>query len=328
TSDTTRRAYDLLAEAFGPGFNSPILIVADTRASGAAGGGLERLRGALASTQGVASVAQPQLIPQADLALITVFPASAPQDEETTDLVHRLRHETIPPVASSTGLRILATGGPPIVVDFSDYIGERLALFIGAVLVLSFLLLLLVFHSLVVPVKAVIMNMLSIGASMGAMVAVFQWGFLDFLFGQGREGPIETWLPMMAFAILFGLSMDYEVFLLTRVREEYDRSGDNGRAVADGLAATGRVISAAAAIMVCVFGAFILSDERALKMIGFGLSFSIFIDATVVRLVLVPSVMELMGNANWWAPSWLVRYLPTIRVETAEYDAPLPRGAK
>ena len=326
TSDTTRRAYDLLAQAFGPGFNSPVLMVVDMPQGGA--GAVDQLRGALEATEGVASVTQPQLLPQANLALITVFPESAPQDEETTELVHRLRQETVPPVARSTGLDILATGGPPIVVDFSDYIGDRLVLFVGAVLVLSFLLLLLVFHSLVVPVKAVIMNMLSIGASMGAMVAVFQWGFLDFLFGQGREGPIETWLPMMAFAILFGLSMDYEVFLLTRVREEYDRSGNNGRAVADGLAATGRVISAAAAIMVCVFGAFVLSDDRALKMIGFGLSFSIFIDATVVRLVLVPSIMELMGNANWWAPSWLVRYLPTIRVETAEYDAPLPRGAK
>jgi RND superfamily putative drug exporter len=183
-----------------------------------------------------------------------------------------------------------------------------------------------VFHSVVVPLKAVLMNMLSIGASFGAMVAVFQWGFGADIIGIGKEGPIEAWAPIMLFAIVFGLSMDYEVFLLTRVREEYDRTGDNSRAVADGLAATGRVISAAALIMVCVFGSFMLGDERALKLLGFGLAFAVAIDATLVRLVLVPSAMELLGKANWWAPSWLVRYLPTIRVDTVE--EPVPRGAK
>ena len=212
---------------------------------------------------------------------------------------------------------VLTTGGPPGVVDFADYIGERLPIFIGAVLALSFLLLLVVFHSVVVPLKAVLMNLLSIGAAFGAMVAVFQWGWFDFIIGQGKEGPIEAWAPMMLFAIVFGLSMDYEVFLLTRVREEYDKTGDNARAVADGLAATGRVITAAAAIMVCVFGSFVLGEQRDLKLFGFGLAFAVFIDATIVRLVLVPSAMELMGNANWWAPSWLVRYLPTIRVDGA-----------
>jgi RND superfamily putative drug exporter len=198
--------------------------------------------------------------------------------------------------------------------------GARLPIFFAAVLILSFLLLLTVFHSLVVPIKAVVMNMLSIGASFGLMVAVFQWGIGGELIGLGKGGPIEAWAPMMLFAIVFGLSMDYEVFLLTRVREEYDRTGDNGRAVADGLAATGRVISAAAAIMVCVFGSFILGDERALKLMGFGLASAILIDATIVRLVLVPSAMELMGKANWWAPSWLVRYLPTIRVDSVERE--------
>jgi putative drug exporter of the RND superfamily len=160
--------------------------------------------------------------------------------------------------------------------------------------------------------------MLSIGAAFGATVAVFQWGWGASLIGIGKEGPVEAWAPMMLFAIVFGLSMDYEVFLLTRVREEYDKTGDNRQAVADGLAATGRVISAAAAIMVCVFGSFVLGDDRALKLFGFGLAAAVFIDATVVRLVLVPAAMELMGNANWWAPRWLVRYLPTIRVDTVE----------
>lgn len=165
------------------------------------------------------------------------------------------------------------------------------------------------------------MNMLSIGAAFGAATLVFQEGFMAGFFGIGKEGPMEAWGPMFIFAIVFGLSMDYEVFLLSRVREEYDRTGDNGRAVADGLAATGRVISAAALITVCVFGAFILGDDRAVKMIGFTLAFAIFIDATVVRLILVPAAMALMGKANWWAPEWLVRYLPTIRLDNVAQPA-------
>jgi RND superfamily putative drug exporter len=254
------------------------------------------------------------MIPDAGLAIVNVYPASSFQDKESTALVHRLRDEVIPPFEASSGLIVYATGGPPGIVDFSDYMAERLPWFIGAVLVLSFLLLLVVFHSIVVPIKAVIMNMLSIGAAFGATVAVFQWGIGADLIGI-EEGPIDAWIPMMLFAIVFGLSMDYEVFLLTRIREEYDRSGDSQQAVADGLAATGRVISAAAAIMVCVFGSFVLGADRSLKLFGFGLAVAVFIDATIVRLVLVPAAMELMGNANWWAPRWLVRYLPTIRVD-------------
>ncbi len=314
-SDTSRRAYDLFSEGFGPGFNSPIMVIAQGADGPPDSGELEDLTGRLESTEGVASVTAPQMLGDSDIALINVFPDSAPQDEATTDLVHRLRNDTIPTVEADSSIEVLTTGGPAGVVDFADYIAERLPLFIGAVLSLSFLLLLVVFHSVVVPLKAVLMNMLSIGASFGAMVAVFQWGWFGSIVGQGKEGPIEAWAPMILFAIVFGLSMDYEVFLLTRVREEYDRSGNNARAVADGLAATGRVISAAAAIMVCVFGAFVLGEARDVKLFGFGLAFAVFIDATVVRLILVPSVMELMGRANWWAPGWLVRYLPTIRVE-------------
>jgi RND superfamily putative drug exporter len=274
----------------------------------------------------VASVAGPIPVANGQLQLLNVFSEYAPQDEETTQLVHRLRKETIAPVASGQAIPALTTGGPAFVVDFSDYMSEKLPIFFGAVLVLSFLLLMTVFHSVVVPIKAVVMNMLSIGASFGAMVAVFQWGIAGDLIGVGKEGPIEAWAPMMIFAIVFGLSMDYEVFLLTRVREEYDRTGDNGRAVADGLAATGRVISAAALIMICVFGSFILGSERALKLMGFGLAFAVLIDATIVRLVLVPSAMELMGKANWWAPSWLIRYLPHIKVDTVDQPVPQPGG--
>ncbi len=317
-SDTSRRAYDLLSEGFGPGFNGSILVIAQGEGGGTPDAAdLNALAGRLESTAGVESVTKPQVLGDSGLALINVFPTTSPQDEETTQLVHRLRKEAIPPVESQTGMNVLTTGGPPIVVDFADYMGDRLPIFIGAVLALSFLLLLVVFHSVVVPLKAVIMNMLSIGAAFGAMVAVFQWGWFDFLIGQGKEGPIESWAPMMLFAIVFGLSMDYEVFLLTRVREEYDKTGDNARAVADGLAATGRVITAAAAIMVCVFGSFVLGEQRGIKLFGFGLAFAVLIDATIVRLVLVPSAMELMGKANWWAPGWLVRYLPRVRVEGA-----------
>jgi RND superfamily putative drug exporter len=320
-SDTTRRAYDLLSEGFGPGFNAPLLIVAETPGGTADLAKVEQIAGAIAATEGVASVVEPQVIPNANLALITAFPDSSFQDSESTELIHRLRDDTVPPVEQGTGLDVYTTGGPAFIVDFSDYMQERLPFFIGAVLVLSFLLLMVVFHSVVVPLKAVVMNLLSIGAAFGVTVAVFQWGWGASLIGIGKEGPIDAWVPMMLFAIVFGLSMDYEVFLLTRVREEYDKSGDNRRAVADGLAATGRVISAAAAIMVCVFGAFVLGEDRSLKLFGFGLAVAVFIDATIVRLVLVPAAMELMGTANWWAPSWLLRYLPTIRVDTVEAAA-------
>ncbi len=318
-TDTTRRAYDLLSDAFGPGFNGPVLLVADLSGAGSVDAAL--LEGAaetVRQTPGVEAVSPPFVLGDSGLALINVFPSSAPQDKETTELVHRLRDDTVPHVIDETSIDILVAGFPGLVVDFSDYTSDRLPWFVGAVLLLSFVLLLTVFHSVVVPIKAVIMNLLSIGAAFGLTIAVFQWGIGADLVGIGKEGPIEAWAPMFIFAIVFGLSMDYEVFLLTRVREEYDRNGgDNGLAVADGLAATGRVISAAALIMVCVFGSFMIADDRSLKMVGFALASAIFIDATVVRLILVPSAMELMGRANWWAPEWLVRCLPTIRVEAA-----------
>jgi RND superfamily putative drug exporter len=290
-------------------------------------GALGDLKAALEGTEGVASVGEP--IPVADsVALMNVFPEFEPQDEETTDLVHRLRNDTIAPIAEASSLTILTTGASPGVVDFADYVSERLPLFIGAVLLLSFILLLVVFHSVVVPIKAVLMNLLSIGAAFGVMVAVFQWGWGAELIGIDRAGPIEAWAPMMLFAIVFGLSMDYEVFLLTRIREEYDRTGDNNQAVADGLAATGRVITAAAAIMVCVFSSFVLGDLRDVKLFGFGLAIAILIDATIVRMVLVPAAMELMGNANWWAPRWLLKVLPTIRVDGAEDFRPIHPAAE
>jgi RND superfamily putative drug exporter len=322
--DTSRQAFDLLSEGFGPGFNGPILLVVSSENGAPSEADLQDLAARAEETEGVSSVTEPEVVTD-NLAIINVFPEFAPQDEETTELVHRLRNEVIPPFEGSTSLTVLTAGLSPGVVDFADYMGERLPIFIAAVLLLSFVLLLVVFKSVVVPLKAVIMNLLSIGAAFGVTVAVFQWGWGGDLIGLGREGPIEAWAPMMLFAIVFGLSMDYEVFLLTRVREEYDRTGDNTLAVADGLAATGRVITAAAAIMVCVFGSFVLGELRDLKLFGFGLAAAVFIDATIVRMVLVPSAMELMGKVNWWAPGWLVRVLPTLRVEGSSRDrAPVP----
>ncbi len=207
-------------------------------------------------------------------------------------------------------------GQTAVGVDLADTMGSRLPYMFLAILLLSFLLLMLVFRSLLVPLKAVIMNLLSIGASYGVIVAIFQNGWLKNLVGIGKEGPIEAWVPMMLFAIVFGLSMDYEVFLLSRIKEEYDRGHDNSTAVSQGLAKTARLITAAAVIMICVFGSFVLSDLRVLKLVGFGLAFAVFIDATVVRLVLVPATMELLGDRNWWLPK-VLEWLPRIHVEGA-----------
>jgi RND superfamily putative drug exporter len=306
---TARRAYDLLAEGFGPGFNGP-LVIAVPGIAATDDAALGELGDALRSSKGVAFVSEPRSINE-QLALVQVYPESAPQDEETTQLVDRLRGDVIP----AAGVRALVGGVTAASVDFAGYLGDRLPFLIGAVLVLSFLLLMVVFRSLLVPLKAVIMNLLSIGAAYGIVVAVFQRGWGAGLIGVEREGPIDAWVPMMLFAIVFGLSMDYEVFLLSRMKEEYDTTGDNATAVADGLAATARVITAAALIMVAVFAAFVLGDDRGLKLFGLGLAVAVLVDATVVRMVLVPATMELLGDRNWWIPQWLDRILPRVHIE-------------
>ena len=216
-------------------------------------------------------------------------------------------------------------GQTAVGVDFSTVLASRLPWFIGGVLLLSFVLLLIVFRSVLVPLKAVVMNLLSIGAAYGVMVMIFQWGWLGSAFGVDRGAPIEPWAPMMLFAIVFGLSMDYEVFLLSSIREEYDRTRDNRSAVVQGLSSTARVITAAAAIMVCVFGSFVVADVRAIKLIGLGLAVAVLIDATLVRLVLVPATMELLGDRNWWLPRWLDRVLPRLNIERPRTDVPTPR---
>ena len=313
---TTRRAYDLLAQGFGPGFNGPLTLVAavDSPEQLAAA---QTLSDVLAATPGVVSVspAVPNDAAAPTAVLWNLYPTGSPQSAEAADLVERLREDVVPSVVGESGLDVKVTGSVAVNVDFSSYLADRLPVFFAVVLLLSFVLLMAVFRSLLVPLKAVLMNLLSIGAAYGAVVAVFQWGWGASLIGLGGSAPIDPWLPVMMFAIVFGLSMDYEVFLLSRVKEEYDRTGDNELAVADGLAKTARVITAAAAIMVFVFGSFVLDPTRSIKMFGFGLAVAVFLDATVVRMLLVPATMELLGDRNWWLPRWLNRVLPKIDVE-------------
>ena len=313
-----RDAYDLVSEGFGPGFNGPLYIAV----AGDAARDQDALVGftrTIASTKGVQNAA-PVPLGDSDVALVVAYPTGAPQDEATSDLVHRLREEVIP----STGVDALVGGFTASGIDFSDYIAGRLPFLIGIVLLLSFLLLMAVFRSVLVPAKAVLMNLLSIGSAYGVIVAVFQWGWFADLIGVGKPGPIEAWAPMFLFVIVFGLSMDYEVFLLSRMREEYNRTGDNHTSVADGVAATARVITAAALIMVCVFAAFVLAPDRQLKLFGLGMAVAVFIDATVVRMLLVPATMELLGDRNWWMPKWLARVLPRIDVEGTHHVPSAP----
>ncbi len=308
----TRKAFDLLKEGFGPGFNSPVVVITDLSHGGS--DRVTEIGEALKATPGVVQVS-PAIFNQAkDTVLFTAYPAESQQASSTSDLVKHLRETVLPGVVQGSGATTYVSGETAATVDISSRISERLPfLFIG-VIGLSFILLMAVFRSVLVAVKAAIMNLLSIGASYGVLVAVFQWGWGAHLIGI-EKGPIEPFLPMMLFAILFGLSMDYEVFLISRIREEYLKTRDNATAVTHGLAATARVITAAAAIMVTVFLSFVLGDERVIKEFGLGLATAIFVDATIVRMVLVPSTMELLGEANWWLPRWLDRLLPNLNIE-------------
>ncbi len=312
---TTRQAYELVVDGFGPGFNGPLLLVARL-AEGTSLADLDAVTDAAAADPGVEFVSPPRPNdPDAPTAVLwNLVPTSGPQEVATTELVDRLRGQVLPGAEAAAGVEVAVTGTVAVNADFSDYLTSRLPLFFGAVLTLSFLLLMVVFRSLLVPLKAVIMNLLSIGAAYGVVVALFQWGWLSDITGV-QPAPIEPWAPMMLFAIVFGLSMDYEVFLLSRVREEWHRTGDSRTSVADGLAATAKVITAAAAIMVVVFGSFLLESDRVLKLMGTGLATAILLDATIVRLLLVPATMELLGDKNWWLPRWFDRLLPTIDVE-------------
>jgi putative drug exporter of the RND superfamily len=296
----TRIAYEEVSKGFGAGVNGPLVVAVPSTQSK----NLEALQSALTAAPGVASVVGPDTAENGTSAF-TVIPTGGPQSEESRRLVHYLRDQVIPKTAPGAHVG----GQTASDVDFSNLMSSRLPVFIGAVLLASFVLLLLVFRSLLVPLKAVLMNLASIGAAYGLMVAVFQWGW----FGLAEPGPIEPWAPMMLFAIVFGLSMDYEVFLLAAIKERFDITGDASGSVAEGLAATARIITAAAGIMVFVFGSFVVADDRALKLIGFGLATAVIIDATLVRLILVPATMELLGSRNWWLPKSLQRMLPRMR---------------
>jgi putative drug exporter of the RND superfamily len=322
TSFTTRRAYDLLSEGFGPGTNGPIIVgvIIDNPA---ALDQVNALPDELRGFDDVYRVSDVRFNPDKSAAVITVLPNSAPQDQATVDLIGDLRTRLRSDFAGS-GARPLVGGSVALFIDVGQHVDSRLPIFLGAVIALSFLLLMAVFRSVLVPLKAALMNLLSIGSAFGILVAIFQWGWLGGLFGVSREGPVESFLPMMLFAVLFGLSMDYEVFLVSRIREEYIATGDNTEAVARGLSATTRVITAAAAIMICVFGAFGLSDQRVVKEFGIGLAAAIFLDATVVRLILVPALMQLAGDWNWWMPRWLDRLLPRISFEGHHTEVPAP----
>jgi RND superfamily putative drug exporter len=311
----TRRAYDLLADGFGDGFNGPFVVTVQPGIGGSLDA-VDDLRDSLAAAPGVAAVTDPIVddpsAPQA--AVMTLIATTAPQDEATTELVASLREDIIPAAVAGSGLEVSITGMAAANVDSTAYLSGKILVFFGAVLLLSFLLLMVVFRSVLVPLKAVVMNILSLGAAFGVVVAVFQHGWGAGVFGISGA-PIEAPFPMILFAIVFGVSMDYEVFLLSRVREEYTKTGDAARSVADGLASTARVITAAAAIMIVVFGSFVLEADRGAKLFGFSLALAIFLDATVVRMLLVPATMELLGDKNWWMPRWLDRILPRLTVE-------------
>ncbi len=314
TTTTHRRAYDLLAEGFGDGFNGPLLLTIDLGDS-ADPAALDSIALAVAADPGVAAVSPPELNAAGDTAIITAIPTTTPQDEATSDLVHRLRDEILPEATVGTDATALVGGPTAGFIDQSDKIAARLPWFIAAVVALSFVLLMVVFRSILVPLKAALLNLLSIGAAYGVVVAVFQWGWGRSLIGLEEAVPIASFVPMMMFAILFGLSMDYEVFILSRIREEYHRGHSNIDSVVEGLGATAKVITAAALIMISVFLGFVASDDPVVKMMGVGLATAVAVDATIVRMVLVPSTMALVGDPNWWLPKWLDRLLPHLDIE-------------
>jgi putative drug exporter of the RND superfamily len=310
TSTTHRRAYDLLAEGFGPGFNAPLLLVADLRSPGVDAQAIPELSERIAADPGIAMVGEPETSPAGDTVVLPTIPTTAPADAETSETLERIRG-LVPANVAVSGLTAMTD-------DLTEQLADTLPIFIAAILAASFLLLMLVFRSIAVPLKAAVVNLLSIGGAYGVVVAVFQWGWLKDLFNLDSTFLIASPLPTIFFAVLFGLSTDYEVFLLSRIREEYDATGDNAESVARGMAATGRVITSAALIMTVVFLSFVTNPSPIVKMMGLGLSTAIALDATIVRMVVVPATMALMGRANWWLPRWLDRRLPRVSVEGAD----------
>ncbi len=320
TSRTERVAYDLTADGFGPGVNGPLVVAVDISTDATV---VDPLAAAIATDPGVAAVAPPEVDEASGVATIVVVPNSSPQDAATFETVQRLRSDVFPSVLAGSAATAHVGGQTASFGDVANRVTERLPWFIAAVVLLSFLLLMVVFRSILVPLKAALLNLLSIGAAYGVLVMVFQWGWGKDLIGLEGPVPIVSFIPMFMFAVLFGLSMDYEVFLLSRVREEYVATGDNDASVINGIASTARVITSAALIMISVFAGFVLGDDPVIKMMGLGLAVAILVDATIVRIVLVPATMKLMGDANWWLPGWLDRLLPRVDID-GETNLPDP----
>jgi RND superfamily putative drug exporter len=322
---TSRQAYDLLSQGFGPGANGPLVLAAKLSGPGDQAT-LTTLADQVRRTPGVAAVLPPRLSPAGDAAVLTVLPTTSPQSTQTEDLVRTLRRDVVPAATGGTGIQVYVGGTTAAAIDSTEDTASRLPLLIGGVVGLSFLLLLTVFRSVVVAVKAAVLNLLSIGAAYGVVAVVLQGGWAGRLVGIDTATPLPAFIPVLMFAVLFGLSMDYEVFLLSRIREHWVRTGDNSTSVSGGLAATARVITAAAAIMIAVFAAFVPSPDVVLKVIGVGMAAAILIDATVVRLLLVPALMQIFGRLNWWLPGWLNRLLPTVQIEGRDDHAAPPAG--
>ena len=339
TSSTTHQAYTALADGFGPGFSGPFQLAGQvsTPADTAA---FNQLLTTAAHTPGVASVTPARTSPNGKVVLATLYPTTSPQAKQTVTLANELRHDLIPQAENGTTLQVHVGGVTPTNIDFSHVLTSKLPLFIAVVVILAFLLLMAVFRSLLIPLVASIMNLLSIGAALGAMNAVFNWGWGRSILGLSGTGPIDAFIPVLMFSVLFGLSMDYEVYLVSRIQEEWRHlhhtnnrglvglasraSRRNHQAVTTGQANSGRIIAAAAGIMILVFGSFMLGNQQVLKEFGFGLAFSVLVDALVIRSLLVPALMHLIGPANWAMPAWLDRILPNLSVEVDDQPAPDP----
>ena len=322
TSQTTRRAYDLLAQGFGKGFSGPLLVAMKLPQPGQTGAA-QQLDTRIRQTPGVAAASPPQLSPDRQIATIFAYPTTSPQSTKTEQLVRHLRTDVIKPLDAQTHATTYVGGSTATQIDFAHVLGSRLPYFIAVVVLLSALLLMVVFRSLLIPIQAALMNLLSIGAAMGVVVAVFQFGWAGSLFNIGA-GPIAAFVPMMVFAIVFGLSMDYEVFLISRIHEEWLRGRDSRAAVRDGVIRTGRVISAAAAVMVVVFASFIGGGNRIIELFGLGFGVAVLLDALVIRLLLLPAMLTLLGDRTWYFPSWLDRRLPRLSIEGEPETPPAP----
>jgi RND superfamily putative drug exporter len=316
TSTTTRQAYDLLADGFGPGFNGPLQLVAEGKDPAA----LARLSAAVKQNPEVVSVAAPLANKSGDISIIQVIPRHAPQDKQTSDLIAQLRDHTVPDAVGGSGVKVYVGGLTAIFDDFAEVLTAKLPLFIGVIVLLGCLLLMIAFRSVVVPLTAAVMNLLAAGAAFGVVTAVFQWGWGSGIIQIGRAGPVEAFLPVMMLAILFGLSMDYQVFLVSRMHEEWSHTHDNARAVRVGQADTGGVITAAAGIMILVFGSFILLGQRVISEFGIGLAGAVLLDAFILRTILVPALMHRIGPVNWWLPKRLDRALPHVSVDPSEAE--------